>query len=101
MPISAASDGPLLAAEGLTAGYFPRADVLHGCDLELRAGELVGIVGPNGAGKSTLLKTLFGLVPVRRGTLRLRGDDIAAMSRTTGWPPAWATCRSCRTSSPT
>ena len=80
MPISAASDGPLLAAEGLTAGYFPRADVLHGCDLELRAGELVGIVGPNGAGKSTLLKTLFGLVPVRRGTLRLRGDDIAAMS---------------------
>ena len=68
MPTSAASNGPLLSAAGVTAGYFPRADVLHGCDVELRPGELVGIVGPNGAGKSTLLKTLFGLVPVRRGS---------------------------------
>ncbi len=80
MPTSAASDGPLLSAEGVTAGYFPRADVLHGCDLELNPGELVGIVGPNGAGKSTLLKTLFGLVPVRQGSVRLRGADIGAMS---------------------
>ena len=80
MPTSAVSNGPLLSAEGITAGYFPRADVLVGCDLELRPGELVGIVGPNGAGKSTLLKTLFGLVPVRQGGLRLRGDDITSMS---------------------
>ena len=80
MPTSVGSDGLLLSASGLTAGYFPRADVLHGCDLELRSGELVGIVGPNGAGKSTLLKTLFGLVPVRQGSLRLRGEDITSRS---------------------
>jgi branched-chain amino acid transport system ATP-binding protein len=38
---------------------------------------LTGIIGPNGAGKSTLVKAVFGLVPVRSGAIRLRGDDIA------------------------
>jgi branched-chain amino acid transport system ATP-binding protein len=67
---------PLLQAEGLVAGYVPGVDILNGCDLVLHPGELVGIIGPNGAGKSTLLKALFGLVPIRSGTVTLRGDDI-------------------------
>jgi len=41
--------------------------------------ELVGIIGPNGAGKSTLLKAVFGLVPVRSGSVRLRGEDITRL----------------------
>src|SRR3712207_9500302 len=41
-------------------------------------GELVGIIGPNGAGKSTLLKTLFGLIPVRSGSVTLRGENITS-----------------------
>jgi branched-chain amino acid transport system ATP-binding protein len=36
----------------------------------------VGIIGPNGAGKSTLVKALFGLLPIRRGGVTLRGEDI-------------------------
>src|SRR5690606_30995772 len=39
----------------------------------------VGIIGPNGAGKSTLIKTIFGLVPVRRGRVVLRGEDISRL----------------------
>ena len=71
-----AGDGALLVADQLFAGYVPGVDILDGCDLVLEQGELIGIIGPNGAGKSTLLKALFGLVPVRQGAIRLRGEDI-------------------------
>ncbi|MPZ87691.1 MAG: ATP-binding cassette domain-containing protein [Nitriliruptorales bacterium] len=67
----------LLVAENIIAGYVPEVDILRGCDLVLQEGELVGVIGPNGAGKSTLLKALFGLIPVRSGTVRLRGEDIS------------------------
>ncbi|MFA9431422.1 ABC transporter ATP-binding protein [Egicoccus sp. AB-alg2] len=67
---------PLLIAEDVTAGYLPGIDILTGCNLTLAEGEFVGIIGPNGAGKSTLLKSLFGLVDVRAGGVRLRGQDI-------------------------
>ena len=69
-------DGALLVADELYAGYVEGVDILNGCTLELEQGELIGIIGPNGAGKSTLLKAMFGLVPVRQGTIRLRGEDI-------------------------
>jgi len=69
-------EGPLLVAEDLYAGYVPGVDILNGCELELHAGELIGIIGPNGAGKSTLLKAMFGLVPVRSGRITLRGEEI-------------------------
>ncbi|MGH9275166.1 MAG: ABC transporter ATP-binding protein [Acidimicrobiales bacterium] len=69
-------DGPLLVARSIVAGYVPGVDILRGCELELQKGELVGIIGPNGAGKSTLLKAMFGLVPVRSGSIELRGKDI-------------------------
>ncbi len=72
-------DGPLLEATGIVAGYVPEVNILNGCSLELQDGELVGIIGPNGAGKSTLIKALFGLIPVRSGTVRLRGVDITGM----------------------
>lgn len=73
---------PLLRATGLVAGYLPGVDILNGCDLDLYPGELIGIIGPNGAGKSTLLKALFGLVPVRSGTVTLDGEDITNESTT-------------------
>ncbi|GEL20599.1 ABC transporter ATP-binding protein [Pseudonocardia asaccharolytica] len=67
---------PLLAAESVVAGYLPEVNILDGCDLCLEQGEIVGIIGPNGAGKSTLVKTMFGLLPVRSGAIRLEGADI-------------------------
>jgi branched-chain amino acid transport system ATP-binding protein len=66
----------LLEVRNLVAGYVPEVNILNGCDLELREGELVGIIGPNGAGKSTLIKALFGLLDIREGSVTLRGDDI-------------------------
>jgi branched-chain amino acid transport system ATP-binding protein len=71
---------PLLIAEAVTAGYLPGIDILTGCMLTLDEGEFVGIIGPNGAGKSTLLKSLFGLVDIRSGSVRLRGEDITNLA---------------------
>lgn len=68
--------GALVRADQLFAGYFPGVNILNGCDLYAKEGELVGIIGPNGAGKSTLLKALFGLVRVNEGNVLLRDEDI-------------------------
>ncbi len=70
----------LLRCQDLVAGYLPGVDVLRGVQVELRQGELVGIIGPNGAGKSTLVKTLFGLVPVRAGTVVYQGEEVSDLS---------------------
>jgi len=69
----------LLKADNVVAGYVPEVNILNGCSLELVDGEIVGIIGPNGAGKSTLLKSLFGLIPIRSGSVVLRGEDITSL----------------------
>jgi branched-chain amino acid transport system ATP-binding protein len=71
--------GVLLEAKEVVAGYIPEVDILNGCDLQLFPGELVGIIGPNGAGKSTLLKALFGLIPVRSGTVCFADQEITGL----------------------
>ncbi|MFF3328137.1 ABC transporter ATP-binding protein [Streptomyces sp. NPDC002888] len=74
--MSAEEHPPVLAADYIVAGYVPGVDVLRGCTIEVRPGEVVGVIGPNGAGKSTLVKAVFGLLRVRGGTVRLRGEDV-------------------------
>ena len=66
----------IISADNLIAGYVPGVNILNGCSMEVREGELIGIIGPNGAGKSTFLKALFGLVPVRSGIVTYDGEDI-------------------------
>ncbi|GMU63975.1 MAG: ABC transporter ATP-binding protein [Acidobacteriota bacterium] len=69
-----------LAARGLGFGYRDGHGI-EGIDLELAAGEVVGVLGPNGAGKSTLVKALSGTVGPCRGSVRLLGDELASLSR--------------------
>ncbi|MEX0683842.1 MAG: ABC transporter ATP-binding protein [Dehalococcoidia bacterium] len=66
---------PILEAKGVTAGYG-EIDILHGVSTAVYPGEMVAIIGPNGAGKSTLLRTMFGLLPIRSGTVHLKGQDV-------------------------
>ena len=66
----------VVEVKDLDAGYLPGVNILNGCSLTARKGELIGIIGPNGAGKSTLLKAIFGLVHVRAGVINLYGEDI-------------------------
>jgi ABC-type branched-subunit amino acid transport system ATPase component len=72
----AGAEGAVLRADNLTAGYLPGVNILNGAELYCQPGELVGIIGPNGAGKSTLLKSLFGLVTIHEGTVKLKGEEI-------------------------
>jgi ABC-type branched-subunit amino acid transport system ATPase component len=65
--------------DDLFAGYLPGVNILNGCSLQAREGELIGIIGPNGAGKSTLLKAMFGQVKIRGGSIKLMGEDITGL----------------------
>ena len=73
---SATDADMVVFVDDIQAGYLPGVNILNGCSLTARKGELIGIIGPNGAGKSTLLKAIFGLVNVRSGTITLNGQEI-------------------------
>ena len=66
----------VLYATDLVAGYIPEVNILNGCNLEVSAGEFVGIIGPNGAGKSTFLKAVLGQCKVRSGQIFLNEQEI-------------------------
>jgi ABC-2 type transport system ATP-binding protein len=65
-----------LHVRDLVVGYGSRT-VLHGIDLELHRGEVLGLLGPNGAGKTTLIRRMAGLLPSRAGTVCVDGRDPA------------------------
>ena len=71
-----ASARPLLEVQNIYAGYDATQDVLRGVTLHVNEGEVVCVIGPNGAGKSTVFKAVYGMVPVRRGSVRCNGRDI-------------------------
>ena len=69
----------MLEVTNLSAGYG-RVQVLWDIDLDVQSNEIVALVGPNGAGKTTLLRALSGMVPVREGEVRFRGESITGRS---------------------
>lgn len=69
----------LLQVSGLHVAYG-KAEVVHGVDLEVRAGEFVVLLGRNGAGKSTILHALSGLIPKRAGTVIFGNEDLSTAS---------------------
>ena len=71
---------PFLIGEDMTGGYGPGADILHGCTVAVDPGQIAVIVGPNGAGKSTAMKAVFGMLNMHKGSVRLDGEDISALS---------------------
>jgi branched-chain amino acid transport system ATP-binding protein len=66
----------MLEVRGLESGYR-RSAVLQGVDLDVAAGQVLGLLGRNGVGKSTLINTLMGLVHPSRGTVTLDGVQLA------------------------
>jgi branched-chain amino acid transport system ATP-binding protein len=65
----------LLRATDLSARYG-RIPVLNGIQLQVAAGEFVGVLGHNGMGKTTLLRTLMGFVPAHRGHITFDEADV-------------------------
>ncbi len=62
----AAPAHPVIALHGACLGYGAEP-VLEGVDLEIHAGDFVGLAGANGSGKTTLLRSMLGLLPLRGG----------------------------------
>lgn len=56
----------------------------------VKRGEIVGIIGPNGAGKTTLLKMIAGLLPVREGSITVRGKITALLALGVGVHPEFS-----------
>jgi branched-chain amino acid transport system ATP-binding protein len=74
--VRSATEGRLVVT-GLVAGYG-QAKVLHGVDLTVGRGEIVGLLGRNGMGKSTTLNTLMGLLMPEQGTVTVDDEDITS-----------------------
>jgi len=64
----------LLQLAGVHA-YYGKSHILHGVDMNVRAGEIVSLLGRNGSGRSTTVKSIMGLVAAE-GSIRLRDQEI-------------------------
>ena len=56
--------------------FYGKSHVLHGVSLEVKDGQVVGLLGRNGVGKSTTLKAIMGLVAVQSGSITFAGHDL-------------------------
>jgi branched-chain amino acid transport system ATP-binding protein len=68
----------MLEIEGINTFRGP-AHVLNGVSLTVGAQEVVCLVGRNGAGKTTTIESINGLLPVRSGSVKFRGEDITRL----------------------
>src|SRR6266852_1534212 len=70
----------LLEVKGVTFGY-EREPILYGVHVQVRKGEMVGLLGPNGSGKTTLLRLVSGVLHPQQGKVVLEGRDLQAWGR--------------------
>jgi branched-chain amino acid transport system ATP-binding protein len=59
--------------------YRGPAHVLRGVSINVDTDEVVALVGRNGAGRTTIIESITGLLPMRSGRIRFRGDDITTL----------------------
>ncbi|HEX4939673.1 MAG TPA: ATP-binding cassette domain-containing protein, partial [Candidatus Kapabacteria bacterium] len=58
---------------------YGQSEVIHNLNFEIKPKEIVAIMGRNGMGKTTLMKSLMGILPSRKGSVKLDGTDLTAM----------------------
>ncbi|MFZ0791886.1 MAG: ABC transporter ATP-binding protein [Chromatiaceae bacterium] len=86
MKEAAAVANPVIAVEDLSFS-FGGAPVLKGVNLQVTAGEFMGLVGPNAGGKSTLLRLILGLLEPQVGRIRVLGLSPREARRRLGYVP--------------
>jgi peptide/nickel transport system ATP-binding protein len=68
---------PVLVAEGISAAYGNKVQVLKDVSIEVRPGQTLAVVGESGSGKSTLARVITGLLPPFAGEVRFAGRRLA------------------------
>lgn len=68
----------MLEVRNLNAGYG-KQQVLFEVSLRVKPSEIVALIGPNGAGKSTVIRSIFSLVDIYSGSIKLNGQDITRL----------------------
>ena len=58
---------------------YDQSQVLFGMSLEVRAGEVVTLMGRNGMGKTTMIRSIMGLTPARKGSIRFEGAELLGL----------------------
>lgn len=76
----------VLRAEGLCK-WFGRTQVVEDLSLEVKRGEIVGLLGPNGSGKTTSLRMMLGLIPPDAGRVTILGQPPQRARDRTGYLP--------------
>ncbi|WP_144631044.1 ABC transporter ATP-binding protein [Bordetella genomosp. 13] len=71
---------PVLRVEQLSVAYRGAAPVLRDLDLNLAAGEVVGLIGETGSGKTTLARAILGLVRPQQGRIWFQDRDISSLA---------------------
>ena len=70
---------PLLDIDAIDVHYGKRRNkrqILFGVSLQVRAGEIVGLIGESGSGKSTVARAILGLAPVAAGRITVAGHEV-------------------------
>lgn len=62
------------------SSFYGAVQAVRDVSFTVEAGEILGLMGRNGAGKTSVLKTIMGLLPVRSGSIRVGGEEIAGLS---------------------
>jgi len=74
-------DSPILSVCSVDIGFERGEPLIEDVNLELKSGEIVGIIGRSGIGKTTLLRTIAGLVPALSGELKYMGSESSQVTR--------------------
>ena len=74
-PAAARASDVLLEVRDLEA-WYGESHVLHGISFDVRPGEVVTLLGRNGAGKTTTLKSIMGILPKRKGSVKFDGKEL-------------------------
>jgi ABC-2 type transport system ATP-binding protein len=82
-PPAPGSCGSSFIAVGGLKKRFGDVEAVAGVDLEVGAGEIVGVLGPNGAGKTTLIEIVLGLLAADAGEGQILGRPLGAWDRAT------------------
>ena len=76
-------------------------DVVRDVSLEIPPGEVTALLGPNGAGKSSMVLAVGGVLPLKAGSVKLGGRELAGRRPSRSATPAWPSCPRAGACSPT